>query len=68
MCASLQVVVPEDMLVLKEMTGSLDRRDLFDKIMDYEALRSGIPPMGGFAPPPAFGPAGTPPMPTCLGR
>ena len=42
-----QIITPEDVLVLKEMTGSLDRRDLFDKIMQYEAMRSGVPlPMG----------------------
>ncbi len=28
--------MPEDVLVLKEMTGSLDRRDLFERIISYE--------------------------------
>ena len=48
--------MPEDVLVLKEMTGSLDRRDLFDKIMEYEAMRSGVPLPIGVGPVPFFNP------------
>ena len=35
--------MPEDVLVLKEMTNSLDRRDLFERILSYESGRLQMP-------------------------
>ncbi len=65
---SLQVIVPENVQVLKEMTASLDRRDLFDKILEYEAVRSGVA-LPLVAPPVhPYGPAQVPPVPVGLSK